>query len=316
MKLIIKKRVLVFLSLWIALTLSFTGRIGAETASSNNPDKALLKAAQSVHGGKNYETTFPIEFNRDYKLDHHQKTGEFDYFVINVEPDLVVTLELRTFEKGMSWNKGRRTVTTEPFAGLQLQDDKKNPLADVQINSMPNTVQKSSFRNRSVKGGSYYLLVGNLLGGMNKDQVIFKLSSTPFVHGDLGTDQDAGADIAEALPMMIGHYYPINSIGGGDSKDTYSFSAHKDDWYAIAVRAVDSLPTAFLVTVTGYEKNDRTKPKKIISYTSGGSQQVISKSFQVPKDGEYFIEINLMDQVPEKSLYSLELSRVPNPKKP
>ncbi len=195
-------------ALWLLLSVSFVLFSGLGYGG----EKATGK---KIHGGKNYESATPLELNRDYQLDHHQKKGEFDYFSIPAEPDTIVTLEVRTFEKGISWNKTRRVTTTEPFAGLQLQDDKKTLLRSVDIDSTPNMVQSASFRNRNPKVGTYYVLVGNSQGSIHKDHMMFKVTASPFTSGDLGTNQDAGSSAEEAMPMLVAQHYPINSIGGG-----------------------------------------------------------------------------------------------------
>ena len=272
-------------------------------AQAKNSD--LLAKTKKIHGGKNYEITEPIEVNRDYRLDHHQKQGEFDYFRLHLPPDNVVTLEIQTLQKGIAWNKGHRVVTTEPWAGLELQDANKKSLLQVEIAGKTETTQKNSIRNRNPNGGDYYLLVGSSKGSMHKDQVLFKISLTPFSHGDLGTDQDAGANSNAAMPMMTGHEYAINSLGGDDLKDFFTFSALKQEWYNLIIRGEDPLSTALEVTVLSPNQK-----KKLASYVSGGADQIITHSFEIPKDGQYFVEVKLMSPSKEKNVYSMELSKV------
>src|SRR5579885_2974058 len=209
--------------LWILgctlFSLVFFGVLTAAHAEDIATKQSLVKAALAVHGGEGYESAAPMEFNRDYKLDHHQKPGEYSYFSIPVEPDTIVTLNVRTFDKGVSWNKGRRVVTTEPFAAVELQDERRMPVTKVSVNGTPNTANQASYRYRSPSGSRYYVLVGNPVGGTSKDEVIFKVTATPFISGDLGSNQDAGSGPGFALPIVPDRYYPVNSIGGGDLKD-------------------------------------------------------------------------------------------------
>lgn len=276
--------------------------------------QTVLKKAMKIRGGEGFESAAPIEFNRDYKLNHHQKMGHYDYFFVRLEPDSVLSLEARTYEKGISWNNGRRVTTTEPFAGLKLFDAKKMPLQTLEINGKAETLEKISFRNRSPRAAPLYIAVGTDKGSMHKDQAIFKMTISPFVHGDLGSEADAGPGHKQALEIEPARYYPVNSIGGGDARDVYAFEADKKEWYSVMVRGEDPIPAGIKVTVSGPGTLKKgKKPKEIISYESGGMEQVVTKSFEIPKEGLYYVEIDLAGPVSEKSLYSIELEKVSGP---
>lgn len=290
---------------WVVL--SFLGLFLISFPLRGDAEESGKVKFKKIHGGSSYDSAVPMEFNRDYRLDHHQKTGEFDYFSVHLEPDTVLTLEIQTLEKGISWNNGRRVVTTEPHAGLQLQDEKKTVLRSVEIAGKPRAFQKESFRNRGTKGADFYILVGSPRGSLHRDHVNFKVTVSPFIYGDLGTDQDAGSSGRSAMLIQPATYYGINSLGGGDSKDVFAFEASKKEWYALAVTGEDPISGGFRVKV----KN--LKNKEIVSYISGGTEKIVTKSFEIPKNGEYTIEIGLNGPVSQKSLYSMELSKVAGP---
>lgn len=289
---------------FISFALIFGGAALEGQAAEVPVDKPVFKI---IGGGRSLDAARPIEFNRDYKLEHHLKKGEFNYFFVYLKPDSIVTLEVETFEKGIAWNNKRRVITTEPFAGLQLRDRDGTILGAVRIDGSPNEIRKASFRNRSPSGGTYYISVGSPNGSLHKDHVAFKVTVSPFIHGDLGSHQDAGSTPERAFGIMPARYYPVNSIGGGDSKDLFAFSADKKEWYSLAIRGDDPIPVPFRVTVWSNEKQKR---KKLVSYISGATEQVVTRSFKIPKEGQYFVEISLMGPASEKSLYSLELLKV------
>lgn len=284
-----------------------------DAAKEPDPAKELLKAAKTIDGDDTSDAVVSLEFNRDYKLAQHQKKGGFDYFRVHLQPNTVVTLEVRTFEKGIAWNpRGRPVTTGEPFAGLQLIDSQKNVLGTAEIAGRPNAIEKVSWRNRSAKEGEYLIRVGSSQGSMPKGQAVFKVTVSPFVYGDLGTAQDAGSTAEAALPIIPMRRYQ-NSLGGGDPKDVYAFSAAKKEHYSLAIRGEDPIEGAFKIAVRNASE-PKTK-RALVSFISGGKQQVVTNSFKIPKDGEYVVEISpLLGPLKEKSLYSLELLKVTDSK--
>ncbi|MBI2083592.1 MAG: hypothetical protein HYT76_08500 [Deltaproteobacteria bacterium] len=273
---------------------------GVSAAQEPSQEKETFKI---LCGGTNLEKATTIEFNRDYKLCHHLKMGQAEYFRIHVGPDVAVTLEARTFDKGIAWNKNQRVTTSEPFAGLQLLDEEKEVLQSLEIAGIPQMTQKVSFRNRGAKGRDYYVRVGSEKGSIHKKHMAFKVTTVPFALGDLGTNQDSGTSALSALSVMPAQRYSHNLIGGGDNKDLFSFAGGEDEWYTVAIRSKEEITSPIKVQVWTLDKD---KKKSIISYVSGGAQ-VITESFEIPEDGVYFIEVTPTMPLEENGLYTLEL---------
>lgn len=253
---------------------------------------AEISKAKKIRGGKNYEMAAPLEVNRDYRLNHNQKPGEFDYFQVQLPPYSVISLELQTFRKG--------TMT-----GLQLEDNQKKQLMRLEVSGTPEAHRRETIRNRSATPQNHFLLVGSAQGPTRSNQAVFKISMMPFHSGDLGTNQDAGEQPSAGMPIMTGKKYEDNSLGGEDQKDFYTFSANKGEWYTVALKAEEPASTSVRVKVMTPDQK-----KKLASYVSGSSDQVMTHSFKIPRSGEYLVDVNLMNSVPDKNFYSLQLSRV------
>lgn len=289
-----KRQLLGFLGIFLPLSFAM--------AQDSAGEKRVF---QAIQGGKFPEEAVLVEFNRDYKLKQHLKKGEFEYFRISLEPNTILTLETRTFEKGLSWNGNRRMVTSEPFAGLQLLDGKKGVMDTIEIQGVPQKSEKISFRNRSEKTEEYFIRVGSEKGSIHKNHMTFKVTLAPFHYTDADSDLDAGSIEAAALPIQPSRSYAENSIGGQDEKDVFAFPGGKGEWYSLTARAIDPMDVPIRVEI--WRLNNKGDKKPVVSYLSGGTEQIITESFRIPKNGLYYVGVVAEGVVNEKTLYSLEL---------
>ena len=183
-----------------------------------------------IRGGDNQSDPVPIEYDKEYRLDHHQKRQQYDYFSFEVQSGEQITLTLNTLEKGVTIGESTAVENDNPYASASIIDPQRNALKTVDIIGTRDKVETYTFRPASA--GRYLLSVGSVYADMNKDQCIFKLTKES--KGDADTDKDAGADPAGALPIEAKRYQH-NSIGGGDKVDTYSFDAKSGEQYFVGI---------------------------------------------------------------------------------
>jgi len=260
---------------------------------------ALLEAKTEIRGGDSYETAVPLDFNKEYKLDHHQKLGYFDYFYVDLKPGQELAIELKTLEKGVNLRGQNPREGGLPYAGVQIHDNKRNKLKSDNIIGTAHASKIVSYTPAAA--GRYYVLVGSTYDAMNKDHVTFTLTSE--FKGDLDSKQDAGTSMSEAMPMQALRYQK-NFIGSGDTKDVFAFQARSGDEYFIGIIPQDDSGSYFKLAVFDSYK------QQVLSKSSGINQGLKTKTFKVPDDGTYYLQITLGTSVSRPIHYLLELKRV------
>ncbi len=242
----------------------------ASLAGAESPPKV-------VKGGDSLEKAEAIEFNRYYRLGRNLKAGEFAYFWVPVEPDLVLTLS----------------------PGLMLMDPSPVPIGHSGV------LEKSgepAYWVRNAPQGSMVIAFGST--EPIRGAKAFKVSALPFRPGDLNTDRDAGSNPLAALVMEPGIHYAINTLGGGDSEDHFLYWGKEERWYNLTLHAEDPKETAFEVKVIDPDDEE------VLSYVSGREGHISTQSFEAPETGEYEIRVSALDPQAKKSLYRMELTEV------
>jgi len=276
---------------------SFTGGRYFDAKDGVELNKALRDAAKAtvvldekkksvygtaIRGGDSYETAVPMEFNKEYRLDHHQKQNDLDYFWIEAKRGEAVTLTLSTLDRGIAISPdGKVEETSHPYATLQLHDGNRNKLKAIDIIGTPSKVETLVFQPRD--DGKYFVLLGSTYAAMHKDFVTFK--ATKEVKGDLGTDKDAGDSFETALSVEAKRYAK-NTIGDADEIDLFSVNAKKGEHYVIGV-----IPDANQKTYFSVRLLDDFK-QKLYDKTSASDAGLKSEEIEIPEDGTYYIELS------------------------
>lgn len=265
----------------------------AEPAPAKKKD---LNFGLPVAGGPNADKAEPIELNRDYRLNHHQKKGSKDYFYLKLKPGAEITLGLKALDKGIDLSSGRPKETGRPYAGVELLDPEGERLAALSIDGEPRQLRRSS--RHVLRPGRYVLAVGSDAGDMHKDQTVFKVSLVP-VGLDCPEDAAGEIDVAAATPQK-------DCLGAGDEQDSFRFQARKRETYRIEV----SMPEGTLADLrTRLTYQTRVKKIKTLSVAGGSGGRVTLESVRMPQGGDYFLEVSLAKPLAETVPYTLTLTR-------
>lgn len=254
----------------------------------------------SIRGGNSYETAVPLEYNQEYRLDHHQKKGDYDYFYVNLSPGQELTLQLNTLEKGVRISGEKAVEGGGPYAGMELHGVERTKLKGDVIIGSAHSMKKILFSPQ--KGGKYFVLVGNTYNDQNKDQVTFKLSLVS--KGDLGGDKDAGDDPKNAMPIKAGRYSK-NFLGGGDVKDIFSLEAKKGEKYFVGIIPNEEFKNGFFRVEWTNEYKQR-----LLNQTSRHNEGFKTKEVTITEDGIYHLIVSLGGSRSTAGSYTLELKKV------
>lgn len=238
---------------------------------------------EAIRGGSSYEDAVQLPFNKELKLDHHQRKNDFDYFYFEATPADGITVSLATLEKGINERSPGKMVETDyPYAGMQIHGSNREKIKGEEIVGDRNGRRELVLRVPAP--GKYYLLIGSTYEAQNKDHVTFQAKKES--RGDLGGSVDAGSDIDSAL-ALTGEKFIKNFIGGPDRIDYFSFTAKKGEKYIVGV-IPSGKPTAyFSAKVIDEFKQEMMRQG---SKTSGSGFK--SEPFLITEDGTFYLEIS------------------------
>lgn len=176
-----------------------------------------------VRGGDNYATAVPLEVGKRYRLDHHQRKGQFDYFSLPLNAGQSASIHMYPVEKCIQIVGEQTKETQNSFCDpeafhMTLLDKDQKEIAEVSDRGTY-TPEKSAPKEL-VQAAPYYLIVGSPLADMHRDNE-FMVEVTNF--GDANTDKDAGATLATAISLTPG-IYETNRITGLDQTDIFKIS--------------------------------------------------------------------------------------------
>jgi hypothetical protein len=249
-----------------------------------------------VAGGPNADKAEPLELNRDYRLNHHQKKGSRDYFYLKLKPGSEITLGLKALDKGIDLSSGRPRETGKPYAGLELQGPEGERLASLSIDGEPRQLRRSSFQ--VVRPGRYVLAVGSDAGDMHKDQTVFKVSLVP-VDLDCPEDSAGEIDVGATEPQK-------DCLGAGDEQDSFRFLARKREIYRIDAAMPEGTLADLRLRLT---YKTRVKKIKTLAVAGGSGGRVTLDSVRMPQEGDYFLDVSLAKPLAETVPYTLTLTR-------
>ncbi len=179
-----------------------------------------------VRGGDNYESAAPVTLGKLFRLNHHQRVNQFDYFYVDAKPGQKIIVTLETGEKGVDIRENQATENRSVYAGIQLHSPERAKIQSEELIGSPNAKKDITLPVALGKEGRYYILVGSTYADVHKDNR-FKVELAELF--DANSKQDAGANEATSLEVSIGNYEK-NYLSPSDNVDMYKFNAAAGDY--------------------------------------------------------------------------------------
>lgn len=253
--------------------------------------------AVPIRGGEKFESAVPLKLNQEYRLDHHLKRGQSEYFTVALQAGEELTTKIKTLESGLDILADGRTIDSgSPYMGLAVVASTRTQLKRADI--IGKKFAEEELKLQIPRTGNYYIVIGSDFDEIHKDHHSFEVSVLR--HGDLDGDNDAGDRSASALPITPKKYLQ-NFIGGRDSKDVFSFEAKAGAKVVVGVIPDDGFSNQIQVRLFDDYK------KTLLSQSAAA----IGEGFKtdpvtIPADGSYYLEVAgaVTSDVAEK--YALE----------
>ncbi len=263
-------------------------------------DKEKTVYGTEIRGGDSFETAVPLEAGKEYRLDHHQKKNEYDYFLISAKAGQEINVTLKTLEKGIAIRPDGKTQEGEsPYFGSKLNGPDRQQLDYKEI--IGKKFGTETLKAAAGSDANYYLLVGSEYADVNKDHASFTVNLTS--KGDLDSDNDAAESLEDASAIEANKRYRKNFIGGPDQTDSYSFNAKAGESYFIGFIPANGYNHYTYVKIL-------TEFKEALSNKSfSGGQGGKTEQIQIPEDGTYYVEISLSGNEKEIQQYAFELRK-------
>ncbi len=190
---------------------------------------------EEIRGGDNYETAVALPAGKLFRLNHHQRQNQYDYFYVDAKPGQNIVLSLETGEKSVDI-KADNTYDegSNPYAGIGLHSPTKVKFKHEEIIGGKNDARQLKFSVPSAEPGRYFILVGSAYDHQHKDHR-FKVD---FVEQyDAGSQQDAGDTQPTALAVQPGTHKAFLAVN--DTVDTYKFTVAPGSPVTVKVRPVN-----------------------------------------------------------------------------
>lgn len=182
---------------------------------------------QEIRGGNQYADAVLLKPDIEYRLDHHQRPNQYDYFYVDLKKGQSLEVTISTTNHGIRIDGDKTIETTSTSAAMRLDDENFQRLDDKWI---PGQHETATMKRSASKDSRFYILIG---GGeaMHKDSP-FKVKITD--HPDAGSGQDAAEDLLSAADVLPGEY-PDNWISWADDKDFHKVTAKAGETYSFVV---------------------------------------------------------------------------------
>ncbi len=199
---------------------SLTGTLQKLTQESLVIQKAGASIfGEEIRGGDNYETAVPLPASKLFRLNHHQKYNQYDYFFVDAKPGQKIVVSLETGEKGVNIKPDNSYDENQnPYAGIGIHSPQKTKIRHEEIIGGKNDARVLSYPVPSGGEGRYYILVGSAYDAQHKDHRFKVELADQF---DAGSKQDAGDSQATALAILPGTHKAY--FTSTDSVDTFKF---------------------------------------------------------------------------------------------
>ncbi len=192
---------------------------------------------QEIKGGNQYAEAVQIMANIEYRLDHHQKVNQYDYFYFEAKKGQIITASIATQDKGVvATSETQARETDSPYAGMRLVDGELKELVEFGIIAGRHAKQERLIT--SATDQRIYVLSGSSYDAQHKNST-FKLAVAQLF--DANSGQDAGDDLPSAITINIGDY-PENSLYSDQDSDFFRFEGKKGEIYSFVVTPLTTDP--------------------------------------------------------------------------
>lgn len=243
-------------------------------------DKSRAVYGNAIRGGDSYEQAVKLEPGKEYRLDHHQKKDDFDYFYVETKPGTEVAASIRSLNRGISLSGKQPEETQRPYGGLQLHTASHEAVRKLDI--IGDTAKKETATYRPNAGDRMYVLMGSTYESMHKDNILFQVDLA--AKGDLGGAVDAGDTFETALPVESKRY-DKNYIGDNDKIDVFKLDAKSGDQLVVGAVPSKTMQGYFTVRVLDEFR------QQLADKSSGFNAGIKTDPVKLPDDGTYYIEV-------------------------
>lgn len=186
---------------------------------------------RDVRGGDTYDQAVTIEPGVEYRLDHHQRQNQYDFFKIDVRGGQKLVATVQTIEKGVNITGDTFRESGNPYAGIEIHGPDRRKIGDALIIGTRNGRKSVEVPTSHERAGTFHVLVGNSLQDQHKD-ARFQLELID--QYDAGSDRDAPGDEEEALNLPPGQH--AGWLHANDRVDYYIVQADPQAVYELRVR--------------------------------------------------------------------------------
>jgi len=189
-----------------------------------------------LRGGDNPQSAVPIETNKKYRLDHHQKMEKYDYFSVTLSPGQEVSLHVVPMPRclkivGNQMEEKNSSICNPEGFRFVLQDKTGRELlkSSSSLIDQPNQTRWIEIAGKGPE--TFYLVAGSPRSAMHRDNE-FQISSREY--GDAGAAGDAGDSFSTAMVIGPG-VYENNRVSPADEVDLFKVQVSANSAVKIAV---------------------------------------------------------------------------------
>lgn len=266
------------------------------------------KVENRIRGGDSFALAVPIEFGRKYKLDHHQRMGDTDYFKFELEPGqtAVVHVEPTPFCIKITGDKveeSEKSWCSPEAYSFTIYDSAKKELISLGTGSTEKVGTSKPVEAAGEQSSIYYLGVGSQKADMHKDNE-FMLIAESF--GDAGGEMDAGGTFSKALPIQPG-LYERNRLSKADKVDIFKVDIPAGKTLKVAANALEG-PREPEVVLDAVGELGEVKAKGKYHFRVGESQSIALEPSSNPETVYIRVQFNPKWQYYGTVYYSLGVS--------
>ena len=156
---------------------------------------------QEIRGGDQYNSAVPIQTGIEYRLDHHQKMDQYDYFYVDLKKGQALLVTLATMDKGIAISEdGKATEDENPASGVRFMNSQFEEIKKGWANGKHAQEEVSVVATKDEK---IYLLIGSESSTIHKDSP-FKITIKNLYDANQG--KDVGDTIDNAVDVTAGNY--------------------------------------------------------------------------------------------------------------
>lgn len=270
------------------------------TTASLLIEKRSTTRGTPIRGGDGFQDAVPLEPGTLYRLDHHQREDEFDYFSVDVASGQKIVATIHTGPLGVSISGDSYSETDLPYAGIEVHGPDESEIASEQIIGDSNDSESLQVGVHEGGEGRFYVLVGSSYADQHMDSPFQVEVVDQF---DAGGGRDAGSDDRSAVTIEPGEH--TGWFQFGDVHDYYRFSARAGETFELRARPVHR---EVLVHMDLY---DADGAQLVRADAPNRGAAVTIDEFSVEEDGDFFIDLeDFYGPNSPETEYELELTVV------